>query len=344
MIKMLARRLFTSILIWLFMCWLCMWMIDVIPGQYQDFYIDETNNNTQTTTIEEEEITPLFYFGFIPDRESETFPFPEFKWHGTNNRYHDQIAHFLRGDFGLSYKDNRPVKEILKERLRWSVALQFPALCIIILLSFWLAWNIVLRQKSGIWKYVKESLLLVHAVPSFWLGAVLLLLFATPDFLNWFPAQAHAIEADDVWEIWVYYPAYLILPVIGLVLPSLSFLSRLLENGFLEARSRAHWKKAIAIGMDENTAMRTQGLPWAMIPFLSWFAGVLPWMFSGALVIENIFSIPGIGRALLQSILLRDWPISTAIFLLISAATMLGFLVADIALMLIDSRTKNDKA
>ncbi len=343
MIKKIAYRLASCIAIWLLLCWVCLWMMDVIPGHLQDFYADETNNNTQSALYSENKSLPLFYFGWIPETAMTPYAWPDFKWHGLHNRFHQLLSHYWRGDFGKSYKDNRAVKEIIAERLTWTLALQLPALFFIIALSFILAWQMSLRPDSMFWKWTRTSLLALHSLPTFWLASVLMIFFATPDFLNWFPAQAHGVDAESTWEIWLVYPAYLLLPVASIVIPSLSFLGRLLENGFKEARQRKHWTKAIAIGMDERTALRTQGLPWAMVPFLGWLAGVLPWMFSGALVVENIFSIPGLGRLLLQSITMRDWPVTTALFLLIAAATMLGLLLADWLLYYIDPRTRHER-
>lgn len=330
---------------WLFLAFVGLWLVENIPGSHDSFYQLENPQHPSQAVVEETTRLPLFYFSWFSDQlamENTSWKkyLPHFSWNGRQCLFHRQLLLWVSGNFGNSYRDNRPVSQIIAERLPWTLALQIPAILIILFLAIRFAVWEVKKSHSLIATYVSNLFMAMHSIPGFWLASILLLFFASPDFLNWFPSNATDVSTSNLFVIWSQYPEYLVLPILSIVLPSLSYINRLIRNGLLDAMAKPFWKRAVSTGIAKNRIIQREALPMAMLPLMAWIAGILPWMFSGSLIVENIFSIPGIGRLMYQSIVMRDWPVSLGIFMIVSAATILGILLADLLMFRMDPRTR----
>ncbi|MBK9108894.1 MAG: ABC transporter permease [Saprospiraceae bacterium] len=165
--------------------------------------------------------------------------------------------------------------------------------------------------------------------------------FANATYFKWFPTGMQSINTKDPFYSWLYHPSYFFLPLVCLVLPALAYLVHMLRNGLMESMESPFWIKAISTGVSFRRALISEALPQASIPLAGWLAGILPALFSGSVIIEQIFSIPGLGRLLYLSIYARDWPVVQFLFFFSSALTILGFIAADFLIRILDPRIKS---
>ena len=320
-------------------------MIRLIPGSYDELMEAEDISLNERASIQQIK-EPLFYFTIIPEKNDENdlnSILPVFKWNGLHNEFHQKLMSYCTFNFGNSLIDGVAVSKKIATALPWSLILQIPAILLIIILSIWIAFRRIRFPDSILMKSIDSVLIWIHSIPGFWLATMLLLLFANPDVLHWFPSGFQMISSDNPFSIWFYYPQYLILPLLCLILPALAYLVRLIKNGLEENLQKLFWKRALSTGLSYKQALYIEALPLALIPLIAWFAGIFPALISGSLIIEQIFSVPGLGRLMFLSISMRDWPVVQFLFLLGSALTILGFIISDLLLRLVDPRIVKSK-
>ncbi|MCC6753586.1 MAG: ABC transporter permease [Saprospiraceae bacterium] len=337
MLRFILSRFITGAFAFMAILWLGLWIIRQIPGSHAELAAWEAEAE-QSTPAGQEAPLPGFYWSIGSIFSKSRGPF--LQWNGTGNSFHLWACRYAKMDFGNSLVDGLPVKEKFRRALPWSMALQLPAIALLLLLSVWLALEAVMR--SGSWSMAIADRLLtgLYAVPGFWLATVLLLLFANAECLQILPTGMHGAPSPNPYRLWWVAPQYYLLPLLCLVLPSLAYLQRLVRNGLLEHLQKPHWKRALSTGLPIRTALLMEALPAALPPLVTWMAGVLPALVSGSVIIEQIFSIPGLGRLLYQSIAVRDWPMVQFLFFLGSALTVLGFMCSDLLLRWLDPRLK----
>lgn len=225
------------------------------------------------------------------------------------------LGRITTGDFGTSYSLRRPVSQVIVE--------VFPPTLILALVSMILAWLValllaVLAVRGGrAGKVISEILeVLAAAMPHFWLGSVLVVIFATT--LGWLPAVDNG------------RPVSLVLPALTLALPIAGFLSHLMRDS-VEAAMRAPFALAArARGSSQLSIFLTHALPHAALPALGLSGWAFSALLSGSVVVEQIFGRPGLGRALVQAVLARDVP-------LVAAVTLVSALIYVVVMALVDA-------
>ncbi len=337
MLKFVLKRTLRGVfmLAFIFLCGL--WIIRLIPGNYAD--LQQLENPVETEKgFSLAHQKPLFYFaiaGSVLTQEGLSF-----HWNGADNAFHKSLSDYLRFEFGHSEIDGVPVIQKFRKAWSWSLVVQLPALMLLVFGSLALAFESVLRPQKRWIRFLDLALIALHSLPGFWLATLLLLFFANPDYLSVFPTGIQTQASSNPWLLLFMRPQYFFLPVLCLALPTMAYLVRLLRMGLLESTGKWFWKRALSTGLSTRKALYYEALPLAFIPMLAWMAGILPALISGALVIEQIFSIPGLGRLLYQSIESRDWPTVQFLFFLAAAMTIAGFILADVLLRLVDPRIK----
>jgi peptide/nickel transport system permease protein len=345
MIGFIIRRLFSGFLLLLLILLISIWMIRLIPGSYEELMKEENNPSLENSFAHVLNL-PIFYFTIIPDKQVANdlkSMLPIFRWNGFNNEFHQKLTAFASFNFGKSLIDGIDVKNKFRSALPWSLILQIPAIILVLVLSIWIAFRRIRFPGSIPMKAIDNTLVWFHSIPGFWFATILLLLFANPDALHWFPSGLQAVSSNNPLTLWIYYPQYLILPLLCLVLPALAYLVRLVKNGLESSLQKLFWKRALSSGLTFNQALYKEALPVALIPLIAWFAGIFPALISGSLIIEQIFSIPGLGRLMYLSISMRDWPVVQFLFLLGSAMTIIGFIISDVLLRFVDPRINEAK-
>ncbi len=341
----IIKRLLGGFLVLMLILFISNWLIRLIPGSYEELMKMEGNSFFESETIKSEK-NPLFYFSIIPDK-SENYRWssilPDFKWNGNRNEFHRELVSYASFNFGKSLVDGVEVRRKFLTALPWSLILEIPAILLTIVLSIWFALRRVRFPNSLFMKTIDNALVWIHSIPGFWLATMLLLLFANPDVLHWFPTGFQSVSSYNPFAIWIYYPQYLVLPLICLVLPALAYLVRMIKNGLEESLQKLFWKRALSTGLSYQQALYNEALPLALIPLIAWCAGILPALISGSLIIEQIFSVPGLGRLMYLSISMRDWPVVQFLFMLGAAMTILGFIISDLLLRFADPRIKLDQ-
>jgi peptide/nickel transport system permease protein len=251
----------------------------------------------------------------------------------------------LRGDFGFSYRTREPVLNEIAQRLPNTMYLMIATLLVVAAIAIPIGVISAVRQYSVFDILVTTLAFVGQAIPEFWLGLILLLVFyATLD--NPFtgepllpPGGMQTLGAGfSVWD----RLQHLILPVTMGAVGWVAWYSRFLRSSMLDVIHQDYVRTARAKGLTERKVMYGHALKNAAIPLVTIFALDLPYIFAGSLYVELIFSWPGMGRLFYQSALKRDYPILMAI-LIISAALVLIFnLLADIAYGYLDPRVRYD--
>lgn len=257
-----------------------------------------------------------------------------------------QYLHWLRSfllhaDFGLSFTARRPVTELLAAALPNTLRLVGLALVLRFGLGLVLGTLAAVRHRGRGDRGIVVGALLLYSVPGFWLAVMLQLLFAYT--LHWLPAESmrgldHAALgafgrlADDL--------RHLVLPVTVLTLGGLASTTRYVRASLLEVLSRDYVRAARARGLDERRVVLRHALRNALAPFLVQLGLALPGLVGGALVVEQIFSWPGMGRLALLAVATRDYPVLLATTFLSAVLVVLGNLAADLSCAALDPRRR----
>jgi peptide/nickel transport system permease protein len=249
-----------------------------------------------------------------------------------------QVATF---NFGESYKDHRPVTEKILERVPISLQLSLISIFLVYLFSVPIGVFSAVKQGTSGDQALTVMLFILYSLPNFWVAMVLIYLFGGGDFLNWFPVYGLNSEGaeDMAFFAWLKDRAWhLVLPVTCMTYAGLAYISRQQRAGMLEVIRLDYVRTARAKGLPEKTVIFKHALRNAVIPIVTLLAALLPAMLGGSVIIESIFSIPGMGKLAFESILARDYPVIMGVLTISAMLTLLGILVADIVYTLVDPR------
>ena len=229
-------------------------------------------------------------------------------------------------DLGNSVRYKVPVWSLMKDRVPRSVILCGWALLIEMLIALPIGLLCAIKKNSLFDRFTVNFTLILTAMPSFWLGALLIIVFAVK--LKWLPISGYqGIE-------------YFILPIFALVASTLAGTLRLTRSEVLEVLNEKFVTTAYAKGLPERTVMAKHVLRNALIMVTVQVFMSIPWLISGAVVTEKIFGIPGMGNLLLNSIVVQDFPVVQAVLLFIAILTVLFNLLSDIVIATLDPRIR----
>ncbi|MCS6990349.1 MAG: ABC transporter permease [Chitinophagales bacterium] len=251
----------------------------------------------------------------------------------------------VRGDFGLSYASRRPVGELVRDRIGWSLLFALLSTLIAYLISIPLGIQAALRQGKAFDHISSLLLFSLNAMPSFWVASLLILLLANPSVLAWFPASGVMPPAGyppqaNLWQRLMLTLPHLVLPLIAYTYGALAYLSRITRASLLEALQQDYIRTARAKGLPEQQVVYRHALRNSLLPLITVFAQVFPAAIGGSVVLETVFSIPGMGLEAARAVTTQDFPVVAAVFTLAGLFSLLGFLIADILYALADPRIK----
>ncbi len=284
------------------------------------------------------------YIKLISNPENWKTYVPAFNWYGFNNQYHEWITGILLDlDFGRSYRDQRPVMDRIGERFIWSFALALVSIFIAYLISIPIGIYSAYKRNSLFDRVSGATLFALISLPNFFVGTFLLFLFANPDMMVWFPEAGvqNATTFQESWPLWQkinHHLPYLVLPLITYTYSSFAFLSRQMRVGMLDVINQDFIRTARAKGLSEWNVIMKHALRNGLLPIITLFSNIFPMALGGSVIVEKIFSIPGMGLEIYQAILSADYPMIVAIFTLVGFLTIVGYLVADILYALVDPR------
>ncbi len=252
-------------------------------------------------------------------------------------RYLNWVWGMLQGDFGTSYTYRVPVSELVMARIGVSLPLALYALVLSTLIAFPVGMIAAARRGRAADMAVMGATQLGIAVPNFWFAMLLVLVFAIR--LRWFPAGGF-----PGWEAGIF-PALkaLTLPAIALALPQASILARVMRSSLLENLNQDYVRTARAKGLSRRQALVRHALRNALIPVLTIIGMQFSFLLAGAIIIENVFFLPGLGRLIFQAITQTDLIVVESVVMLLVFAVILVTFLVDIAYGIADPRLRRRK-
>jgi len=240
----------------------------------------------------------------------------------------------LQGDLGRSILLNRSVSEALVERL--PVTLSLAALALAFAVVIGVAAGIVAAIHHNRWpdQAVMSASLLGLSVPDFWLGLVMVLVFAVS--LGWLPSGGFTPFTEDP----VGWARTVTLPALTLGLVQIGFIARMARASMLDTLGQDFMRTADAKGLSRLHIVLRHGLPNAMIPILTVIGIVAGALLGGAVIIEQVFSVPGIGRLIVGAVGSRDFPVLQGGLLFLAVVYLVINLVVDILYAVVDPRVR----
>ncbi|MGH7700359.1 MAG: ABC transporter permease [Gemmatimonadales bacterium] len=257
-------------------------------------------------------------------------------------RYLKYLANVGRGDLGESWLQRRPVARALADAIPNTLLLAGAALAIDFLLG--VALGVFQARRRGQWGDVgvSQATLFLYSVPTFWLGLGVLLVFS--EWLGWFPGGGMISPELGPSTPWLARAAdvawHLVLPGLTLGLVGAAGTARYQRAALLEALSQDFVRTARAKGASERRVVLRHALRNALLPTITLFGMALPFLLTGAVLTETVFSWPGMGRLAADAIFQRDYPLVTASVLASAVLVVLGSLLADVLYAAADPRIR----
>jgi len=265
---------------------------------------------------------------------------PKFHWYGFRNQYHHWLVGFLHSDFGVSYQDMRPVRPIIWDAMKWTMGISFLSILLAYFIAVPLGVGAAVRKGSRGERITTTGLFMLYSLPNFWIATLLIIFFCGGDWFSWFPAPGAApIPSDAPLMYHITQGLYrLILPLICWTYTSLAFISRQMRGGMLNVIGQDYIRTARAKGLPEKQVIWKHALRNSLLPVITLFANIFPLVISGSVVVEQIFSIPGMGQISYNALVANDFPVVFTDVMFAAMLTLVGTLVADILYAVVDPR------
>jgi peptide/nickel transport system permease protein len=256
-------------------------------------------------------------------------------------QYVKWISSFLQGEFGYSFSQKRPIADILKDTIPNTLILSGVALVIVFVLGVVIGTVQAVRQYSWVDNVATALAFFFYSMPSFWFGLMLILLFAFK--LQWLPASQmtsvnHEFMSGSAQL--VDRLKHLFLPALALGVGGAASVARYMRSGMLEQIHQDYVRTARAKGLNERAVIFKHAMRNALIPIVTLLGLYIPFLISGAVLIETVFAWPGMGRTIVTAIFQRDYPVVLATAFVISVMVILGNLLADILYSVVDPRIR----
>jgi ABC-type dipeptide/oligopeptide/nickel transport system permease component len=257
---------------------------------------------------------------------------------GGIQRYLAWVGDLISGRFGTSYTYQVPVGGLIADRLAVSGPLALMATLLSLVVAFPIGAVAASRRGCLIDTGLVGVTQVGIALPNFWIAMLLILLFSIN--LGWFSAGGFPGWSAGAW------PALkaLLLPAVALAAPQAAILARVLRAALLDTLNEDYIRTARAKGLSVGQALRRHALRNALIPVLTILGLQFPFLLAGGIIIENVFSLPGLGRLVFQAITQRDLiVVQGVVMVLVFSVVVVGFLI-DLAYVLVDPRLRGRRA
>ncbi len=247
----------------------------------------------------------------------------------------------LRGDFGRSFFYKRPVASMIGERVMATLELGITSLLLGLAVGVPIGILAAVR-KSGWFDNVTRVLAVVfNAIPVFWLGLILILIFGSSLHLLPMGSRCSALSIGGCPPIWGRIE-YLILPTFVLSTGAIAVYSRYMRASMLDVMGQDYMRTAEAKGLSGRAVWFKHGARNAMIPLATFLGPAITGLLSGAVITETIFSWPGLGRFAVQAVVSQDYPVVMTVVIIGSVATIFGYILSDVLYAVIDPRIRFD--
>ena len=255
-------------------------------------------------------------------------------------QYWNWISKAFRGDFGLSYTYKYEVTKLIGQRIGNTVWLSLLTMILTYLIALPLGMIAGRYQNSWADKAIVVYTFITYSIPVFVFALVLLWLFGYT--LGWFPTRG-SVDSDVVSGTLAYYLNkfhHMILPAFTMAILSTTGTIQYLRTGVIDAKSQDYVRTARAKGVPENVVFNRHIFRNSILPIAAFLGYEFTGLIGGSVFIENIFSYPGMGNLFVSSITGRDYSVILALLLLFGTATLLGTLLSDIIMSIVDPRVR----
>ncbi len=256
-------------------------------------------------------------------------------------RYWIWVKQIATLDFGRSYKDHRPVINKIAERIPITLTLNIISIILIYLIAIPIGVYSAVSHGRFSERVSTFFLFILYSIPSFWMAMILIFFLGGGDYWDIFPVYGILSPGAENYPFFkkaINFLWHIALPVFCLTYGSLAYLSRFQKSSLLEVLREDFVRTATAKGLPRHKVLLKHALRNALIPIITILAGILPAMIGGSVIIESIFSIPGIGQLGFEAVLSRDYPVIMAIATISAVLTLFGILIADLVYVLVDPR------
>lgn len=270
-------------------------------------------------------------------------------YYGLDKPLYEQYLNWLNRlvvlDFGKSFSaDGRDVIDKISERIPVTLWINILAMLLIIAIAIPIGIVSAVKRDSWLDKCMTIFVFIGFAIPSFWLG--LLLMIGLGVNMNWLPISGlhdYNWQQMSFWQQQMDLLSHLILPIFVSAIGGLAGMSRFMRSGMLEVIRSDYITTARAMGVPEHSIRYRLALKNAMLPIITLLGLSIPGLIGGSVIVEQLFSLPGMGLLFFEAVMSRDYPLVMGITVIGAVLTLLGNLVADISYAWVDPRIRHGR-
>ena len=328
MLKYILKRLALSILILLGVSLIIYFLIRLMPVDFVQSKIDQMSTNG--ATVSDETVQALY----------EIYGTGDDSFFGILKGYGKWLLNMCRLDFGNSFSNNAPVVDVIVSKMPYSFVIAAIATIFEFLIAIPLGITAATHQYS-IRDYVVTFFVMIGiSLPSFFFGQMLKDFFSMK--LGWFPASGLTDASQDFTGMAKVgdYLSHIFLPLLAMVVLSIGGTMRYTRTNMLEVLNADYIRTARAKGLKESKVIYKHAFRNTLIPIVTMLAGVLPSLFSGAMITEQVFDLPGIGNIAYKAMINADIPFIMGYNMFLAVLSVLGVLLSDRMYAVVDPRVK----
>lgn len=286
---------------------------------------------------------------------------PVIHWNGTKSQYHRWLLGdakwfgtetdpyktrgFLRGDFGISYFAKRPVSSVIWDGLTWTLLLSIMSIILQYLIAVPIGIYSAVNKDTNTDSAITTALFILYSLPTFWIGTLLIFFLCSAEYINLFPpfGLGDTTMADGFFTRIGDIAYHLILPLFCYTYTSFAYLSRQMRGGMLSIMRQDYIRTAYAKGLPQKQVIWRHVFRNSLLPIITNFAYVFPALIGGSIIIESLFTIPGLGSITYNAVIQKDYPMVLATTMFAAVLTLIGYLIADILYAVVDPRISYSK-
>ncbi len=328
MVKYIVKRLALAVVILLGVSMIMYFLVRLMPVSFIESKVAAMNQGGATVSDETVQAMKDMY-GLSDD-----------SFGGILKGYFSWLSALSRFDLGVSFKYGRPVADVIVEHMGISFAIAFIATVFEFLIAIPLGITAATHQYS-LRDYIVTVLVMIGiSLPSFFFGNILKEFFALR--LGWLPASGLKTAALTLTgaDLLLDYLKHILIPLMTIVILSIGARMRMTRTNMLEVLNSDYIRTARAKGLKERVVINKHAFRNTLIPLVTSMAGLLPMLFSGALITEQVFDLPGIGNVALSAMQEADIPFIMGYNMFLAMLSVVGVLLADMMYAVVDPRVK----
>ncbi len=325
MVKYIIKRLLISLLILFGVSVILYFLVRLIPPT--SFYAKIPDN----AGVDKEKVVQemLAYYGLADN-----------SFGGIIKGYFGWLWNFIRGDFGVSFQSGKNISDMIFKDMGVSFIISFISLILQLFIAIPLGIKCACNQYGKLDYFATVLTMIGISFPSFFFGNIVIKIFAVE--LGWFPAQGleDATQTLVGFDRFLDQVYHLILPMFVLVILSIGSMMRYTRTNTLEVLNADYIRTARAKGLSETKVVYKHVFRNTLIPLVTTLAGILPGLFGGSMITEEVFALPGIGQAAWKAFQNSDIPFIMTYNMFIAVLTVVGILLTDLMYAVVDPRVK----